>query len=245
MAGWLLGAVLAYLAIQLLYVGEQARAGLLSGELGPGDILVGTLNVHALSFVAWLTLASLAGIGVWRGLAALSRSLEAERRRATELARMTEISAALQASREQQLSQVQTLHRLHQLISSSLNTPQVLGEIARAAVELTHAYVASFWIVDEEARTLEIAAFSDATIGASQDFRQARFGEAAAGWVAEHRESLVIDDVFADGRSRGLDWWRQHGLRSSCTLPVMLGERLLAVLSLNSRAPFRFGPGDW
>jgi PAS domain S-box-containing protein len=396
---WLAAAAIAYLLIQLIYLSEQRRAGLLGSQDDLGDIFLNTFTVHALSFGAWLVLAALGFILAQRGLGVVSRSLEAERQRTGELALISEIGAALveplspeaialaflqrarravspgataavilydqptetcrviaadgpraadftctayplevlppplrarlmrqrlpfllpdtatgdetwrelsaalpqladsralcmvplvsrdrlvgavlvraeqpgaldtsdlqrltllvryaagalhnallQANRQRQLTQVQELNRLTGLISSSLNTRQVLSEIARAAVALTDAAVASFWVVDEGQQSLDLWAFSDEQIGASQTFRRARFGEGASGWVAQHREALVVDDVFEDGRSGGLDWWREHGLRSSCTLPVLLGDTLLAVLSINGREPFRFRPGDW
>jgi signal transduction histidine kinase/DNA-binding NarL/FixJ family response regulator len=139
---------------------------------------------------------------------------------------------------------LQTLARLNQLVSSTLDLDIVLREIARTAASLSGAEVASFWVVDEAAQRLELRAFSDEAIGADQSFRQARFGQGAVGWVAQHREPLMVDDVFSDPRMAGVEWWRAHGLSSSLALPVSYGDTLLAVLSLNGRQPFSTEPAD-
>jgi signal transduction histidine kinase len=55
----------------------------------------------------------------------------------------------------------------------------------------------------------------------------------------------VIPDVFADGRVINPDWWREHGLRSACVVPVLHDARLLAVLALNGREPFVVDDEQW
>jgi signal transduction histidine kinase/CheY-like chemotaxis protein len=142
------------------------------------------------------------------------------------------------------LARQRLLTALNRLISSSLDMDDVLRAIARAAATLMGAAVASFWIVDEESQTLELRAFSDEQMGDGQTFRRARFGEGSAGWVAANRQPMRADDAFADGRVGGLDWYRRHGLSSTYTTPVLMDNRLVAVLSLNGRQPFRFSPYD-
>src|SRR5207244_1553490 len=107
------------------------------------------------------------------------------------------------------------------------------------AVELARADFATFWLVDSHAQTLRLSATSDELLAADLSTHEMAFGQGASGWVAQHRQPLTIDDVFADGRSKGLDWWRRHGMRTSLTVPVLHGSRLMAVLSLFGREPFR------
>jgi signal transduction histidine kinase/CheY-like chemotaxis protein len=120
----------------------------------------------------------------------------------------------------------------------------VLKAIARAAATLMGAAVASFWVVDEATQTLELRAFSNEVMGAGQTFRKATFGQGSAGWVAAHRQPMHADDAFTDGRVGGLDWYREHGLTSAYTTPVIGDDQVVAVLSLNGRQPFRFTAYD-
>ena len=145
---------------------------------------------------------------------------------------------------QRRLARQRLLTDLNRLISASLDMDDVLKAIARAAATLMGAAVASFWVADEESQTLELRAFSDDVMGAGQTFRKARFGQGSAGWVAANRQPMHADDAFTDGRVGGLDWYRQHGLKSTYTTPVIGDGRVLAVLSLNGRQPFRFSAYD-
>jgi PAS domain S-box-containing protein len=144
---------------------------------------------------------------------------------------------------ERRLERIRTLNRLTRLISTSLDLDDVLGQIATAAVELTGAIFASFWLADDAAQTLRLGAYSDETLA---DDTQApdtslstlAYGQGIAGRVAVSRQPLNVDDVFADGRAASLDWCRRLGVTSILGVPVLRGEQLLAVLALNGPIPF-------
>lgn len=135
----------------------------------------------------------------------------------------------------------EALARLNQTITASLDLRAALGEIARAAQELMGGALATFWMVDEAARTLTPAAYSDAAI---LDYPRAslRFGEGGVGWVAEHRQTLNAPDRYSDPRFHAQAWARQNGFVSFLGVPIFFGEQLLAVLALNARRPFRLDP---
>lgn len=148
-------------------------------------------------------------------------------------------NAELNAELESRLNRIRTLSRLTRLVSTSLDLEHVLLRIARAAAQLTGAIFATFWVADEANRLLHLGGTSDEGLAADLLLREMPYGHGAAGWVAEYRQSLTIDNVFEDGRSLGLDWWRRHGMKTSLTVPVIHGPTLLAVLSLHGREPFR------
>ena len=148
-------------------------------------------------------------------------------------------NAELNAELENRLNRIRTLSRLTRLVSTSLDLDHMLLRIARAATQLSGAAFATFWVADEASRTLHLGGTSDEQMAALLFRSEMPYVHGAAGWVAEHRQSLTIDDVFEDGRSLNLDWWRENGLKTSLTVPVIHGPKLLAVLSLNGREPFR------
>lgn len=150
-------------------------------------------------------------------------------------------NATRYASLQESLERARIPARVNQLLSEALELEDLLREIATAAVKITRAVVSSVWIADEAGQTLKIAAFSDDGLGKQQEFRQAAYGEGAAGWVVLHRTALHVDDVFADGRTRGLDWWRTHNLRSSYTVPILDGGAVVGALSINGRDAIQLG----
>jgi GAF domain-containing protein/CheY-like chemotaxis protein len=139
---------------------------------------------------------------------------------------------------------LRTLARLNQLITGSLQTGDVLGEIARAAVALMDAPVVMFWAADEGAETLEVRAVSDSKFDLAVGRRTLRFGEGGPGWVAQHRQTLNVADVHGDPRFVAREWRQLHGFRSFAGIPIVLRGGLLGVLTLDGRKPFRFGPED-
>jgi signal transduction histidine kinase len=148
-------------------------------------------------------------------------------------------NAELNAELESRLHRIRTLSRLTRLVSTSLDLDHMLLRIARAAAHLSGAVFATFWVPDEARRTLHLGGTSDEQMATLLYRTEMPYGQGAAGWVAERRQSLTIDNVFEDGRSLNLDWWRENGLKTSLTVPVIHGPKLLAVLSLNGREPFR------
>lgn len=127
---------------------------------------------------------------------------------------------------EAQILRLQTLTRLNQLISSSLDSETVLKEIANAATQLIHsADVATFWMADETAQTLP-------------------FDHMEMGWATHDGRPLNVPDVFNDARFRNPDWWRRHGLKSFLGVPIMHQQDLMAVLALSGQQAFDFRPEE-
>jgi len=152
--------------------------------------------------------------------------------------------ASLALEQHARTRRLRALARLNQIVSSSLDTGEVLREITRAAAELMDAPVVSLSIADEAGRQLVRQAFSDETIGADHPGSIRRFGEGGSGWVAEHRRTLHVPDVFTDDRIVAREWFRKHGLRSALTVPILFGDSLLGVLGLYARSPFALGAED-
>ena len=139
---------------------------------------------------------------------------------------------------------LRTLAHLNRLVSSSLDIREVLAELARAAATLMKATFVSFSVADDAARVLEVGGFSDPVVGADLPFRRRRYDEGVLGWVAAHRASLDVPDVFNDPRVSAPSFCRRHGLTSFYGKPILLDGTLLGVLSLTGRAPFRFTTDD-
>jgi PAS domain S-box-containing protein len=145
---------------------------------------------------------------------------------------------------DRRLARLRGLTRLSGLIASSLDLNEVLAEIARAAAQLMETPAVGLWVADEAARTLEPCAFSDAELAATYPRRRIKFDEGLPGWVATHRQALIVPDVFADGRILAVEWFQRHGLRSAYIVPIVHRDALLGVLAMNGREPFDLGDED-
>jgi signal transduction histidine kinase/ActR/RegA family two-component response regulator/uncharacterized protein YigA (DUF484 family) len=147
---------------------------------------------------------------------------------------------------ETRATRLQTLIRLNQLISSSLDMNQVLHEITRATATFMGVPYVRIWIADEATQTLELRAASDDVMSA--DYPTAsmkkRYSDGTLGWVARHRQTLHIPDVLTDGRMANPDWWRTHGLSSLLDVPIVHHDTLLGVLTISARQPLYLTPDD-
>ena len=146
---------------------------------------------------------------------------------------------------ESDFERLRTLARVSQAVSSSLDTGRVLKAIASAAATLMGAPLATFWLVDEAARTMRASAFSDEVLAADLLQPTLAFGQGPLGRAALERRLVHIPDIEADdvvilNRS----WFHSHGLSSFLGIPVVLGDSLLAVLSLVGAKPFALGAGE-
>jgi signal transduction histidine kinase/CheY-like chemotaxis protein len=142
-------------------------------------------------------------------------------------------------------SRLRDLTRLNRVVSSSLDLDTVLREIAGAAATLIGAPKVLFWLADDTTRTLRLRASCDRE-EPDGEFRTTRlsFDDGAVGWVARQRKPLEVDDVFRDGRLLAVEWTRTRALRSFVGVPVVLDDRLLAVLAMHGREPFRLANHD-
>jgi GAF domain-containing protein/ActR/RegA family two-component response regulator len=159
-----------------------------------------------------------------------------------------QVAAALENARlyealDVRAARLRSLTQLAQIVSSSLDMDEVLRAIAEAAAELIEVPLASFWVANEAARTLELRTTSS-DIGRDLPVREFAFGEGGAGWVAQHRAPLQIADVQIDPRFLVKEWAATHGLVSLLAVPIVAQDSLLGVLSLNGRGPIHLSEDD-
>jgi GAF domain-containing protein len=100
------------------------------------------------------------------------------------------------------------------------------------------------WTVDEQARTLELRAFSDESLATEFPVHRLGFDEGGAAWAAADRAPIEVEDVVADGRLVEAAWCRRHGLTSFLAVPLMLDDAPVGVLAFYGRQPFRMRRED-
>jgi len=97
----------------------------------------------------------------------------------------------------------------------------------------------ALWIADEETRSLKVGAVNQESPDNHLPLVTLAYGQGGVGWVAAERTPLEVDDLLADSRFVGRDWWRSHGLSSFLGFPVLRDDRLFGVLALNGSQPLR------
>lgn len=132
--------------------------------------------------------------------------------------------------------QINTLIELSALINSSLDVTEIRKRTIEAAVRLADAETGSLLFLDDETGDL----YFDVALGEKgESIKTIRLkkGQGIAGWVAEHQEPVIINDVQNDPRFfKDADRKSEFETRTMICLPVKLKAKLVGVLeAINKR----------
>ncbi len=154
---------------------------------------------------------------------------------------MTAVGSAL----ERVEAENRLLHRVIETISSSLDLEEVLRQTIGLVLEATGGDACFLHLWDPERQVLELKA-------ASEDFQGVvgkvtlQLGEGVAGWVAEHREVVVIpEDKWGDPRYKYIP--ELHGELFTSMLSVPMVSRsgtLVGVFNVHARERRDFSDRD-
>ncbi len=101
---------------------------------------------------------------------------------------------------QQRFINMQTrLYELSMLLNSNLDTKAIVTNAIKAIVSLVHADVGSLLLVDKEKQEL----FFEVALGDSEKVlkeMRLKFGQGIAGWVAQQKKPLVVNDTSKDER---------------------------------------------
>ena len=134
------------------------------------------------------------------------------------------------------------LFEIGKAIGSDEQLGTLLGRISELVCELSRAQACSIMLLDQtRERLLGKAAYGLAREDVS--LISFRVGEGVAGWVAEHGEPALIDDVTTDPRYKTLPDSDSH-IRSLACVPLAYRDERIGVLTITSPQPHSFGRGD-
>jgi len=132
---------------------------------------------------------------------------------------------------EQQIARLSLFHEVGKAVASTLDLNKVLQTIMAKTMEFLRPDTWSLLLIDERSNEL----YYEMVFGAaSTKLKDVRFklGERISGWVAEHGEAVLIEDVAQEPRfSLENESWRADA-RSIICVPVKGRERVLGTIEL-------------
>lgn len=142
------------------------------------------------------------------------------------------------------IKQLNTLIKISELINSSLDIAEIRKRSIKAATELVNSEAGSLLFVEEETGEL----YFDVAIGEKgEQVKTIRLkkGEGIAGWVAEHDEPVIINDVQNDPRFfKGGDEKSGFITKSMICVPVKTKDKLVGVLQAINKRDTLFSADD-
>lgn len=142
---------------------------------------------------------------------------------------------------ESRLKTLDLLHRISQEITSTLDLEQVLTTTTLSVKELLGGSTASILTVDGDALTFQVA-----TGESSAEIKPFRvpLGRGIAGWVVEHKQPVIVDDVQNDPRFFGiLDKKTGFSTQNLIAVPLVVNDRAIGVIEVFNK-PGGFTPAD-
>ncbi len=152
-----------------------------------------------------------------------------------ENARLAEDNEALRAENHamrRYINALKELHRATQEITSEENLIQLLNQILLNAMGILRAEGGSLALVDDETDELAFVVVHGDISNKLLGYRIKR-DVGIAGWVATHREALIVNNPRQDYRfSQIVDQTFNFFTRSIICIPLITGNKLLGVIQL-------------
>jgi signal transduction histidine kinase/DNA-binding response OmpR family regulator len=138
------------------------------------------------------------------------------------------------------------LNRLAQSFTSTLDVDEIAQTLVGSISEFTDTQGSSVWLWDpsrsENLRCVAIYPQRERTELAEMALPP---GEGIAGWVAQHGESVLLDDANSDPRhSRLGDRKLQYSIRSMMAVPLRARDKVIGVLELVNNRQGRYSSND-
>jgi serine phosphatase RsbU (regulator of sigma subunit)/PAS domain-containing protein len=176
--------------------------------------------------------------GVLIGRVEILTDITEARRALAEARRLAEEKAALLEREERRAQEEMALTRAAHVMASALTRPDIHEHLLEQAERLVGAQKGAVLVMDRRGELVPAA-----TRGFSRD-AQKRMGalssDGVLGRVVSSQRAFICNDVEADPRvSQRL--LGSEGIRSFMHVPVLVGERLYGVLSVNGVEPRAFG----
>jgi PAS domain S-box-containing protein len=148
--------------------------------------------------------------------------------------------------RKRRIKQLTALNRASQAVTASLKLDQVLAEVVSLAGEVTDSDYARVVLVDEEGKLFRGVAIEPDV----PDLKSHARLEGCTNWIIRSRQAVVVDDIAEDGIVISQPPEGAPGtinphtvetdLKSFAGLPLIVKDRLLGVLYVESLRPYHF-----
>jgi putative nucleotidyltransferase with HDIG domain len=138
-------------------------------------------------------------------------------------------SAELFEQRNHRLHELTALKRLTSVLVEDVQLDSLLARALERVIEVAAADAGSIMLIDPSSHSLTVCASQGLAPEVAEHTRVA-LGEGIAGWVAQHRTSLLMMDN--DGASFPSEL-RHHGMKSALSVPLVSKERIIGVLNIS------------
>ena len=143
-------------------------------------------------------------------------------------------NARLYEEVKKRFQELEVLYRMGTGLSSTLNLERVLQLVIESAIEaIPAAEKGVIHLLDEEEDRLVIKAQS----GYGQEIMERvvlKVGEGYAGWVVKEDKPLILNNIYADPRTKYVELEEVKQIKSAISVPLKVKGRVIGALSLDN-----------
>lgn len=136
---------------------------------------------------------------------------------------------------EAMLKEYELLHKVSQKLSEKKDLPILLEEIMESSKTIMKAEASSLLLYNHEKNKLCF----DVVTGDKKseiDKIEINMGDGIAGWVAEKKQSILIEDCYSDNRfDSSMDLKTNFKTKSMICVPMLRNEKLIGVMQVLNR----------
>ncbi len=148
--------------------------------------------------------------------------------------------ARVRDSEDRRASQLALVSGAAEIAASTLDVAALLGSLARYVQRAFNYYGVGVYVVERNARSAYLAGAAGAAAVMPTGHR-VRFGSGIIGWVAEHGEYVLANDVRREPRFVPA---ATDATRAELAVPVRLSSEVVAVIDVESDRAGAFDDGD-
>jgi PAS domain S-box-containing protein len=144
---------------------------------------------------------------------------------------------------EKRASQLAVLNEIGEQITAVIELNNVMGSSARLIQKHFGYYHVAIFTPNEARNLIVMQSASGAFANIFPENYHFRYGQGMVGWVAENQSTLLANNVFMEPRYTNL-YPDKISTRSELAVPILVGDKLVGVLDIQSPALQAFDDDD-
>lgn len=142
---------------------------------------------------------------------------------------------------QKRVAQINLVNQIAGKLTSSLDVDELLTSASESIQRNFHYFDVTIFLVSPEERELTLAAHAGNYIDFLPHGYRQKIGQGIVGWVAEHGQPVLANDVSLDPRYFSLQY---HNTNSELALPILINDEVIGVLNVEDTKLHAFDETD-
>lgn len=142
---------------------------------------------------------------------------------------------------QKRVAQINLVNQIAGKLTSSLDVDELLTSASESIQRNFHYFDVTIFLINHEERELILAAHAGNYIDFLPHGYRQQIGQGIIGWVAEHGQAVLANDVSLDPRYIS---YQYHNTNSELALPVLIDDEVIGVLNVEDTKLHAFDETD-